>query len=85
MHRNLCVANFVRACWPYWSAATELFDTAAGDLSPCFRHVSQMLEGGALGTVTATVEPDLQNFSLHIGGDTYVLKNGKLALAKRKN
>ena len=61
-------------------ATHELFDAADGDVIPCVRVESEMLQGGVLGAVEVTVEPDVRSFKVIVGSNTYTLVDGALVL-----
>lgn len=62
-------------------ATYELFDAAEADIDPCMKVESQMLEGGVLGAVEVTVEPDV-NLIVRVGDRTYYLLDGELVLSR---
>lgn len=83
--------NWASPCWRCWPAGWEwqrrcrlatheLFDAADGDLQPCVRVESEMLNGGVLGAVEVTVEPDVRSFKVIVGSNTYTLVDGALVL-----
>jgi len=60
-------------------ATYELFDGAEGDIVPCVKVASEMLDGGALGAVEVTVEDDVVDFRVVVaGGQAYRLVAGRL-------
>lgn len=61
-------------------ATHEVFDTTAGDIVPCVRVATQMLDGGALGPVTIAIDPGLETsgVTVIVGGVTYRLARGGL-------
>jgi len=68
-------------------ATHEVFDATEGDIIPCIRVETVMLEGGALGDVRIAIDPDLASVKLivpgvgGIGAKTYELRGGALELA----
>jgi hypothetical protein len=62
-------------------AIHELFDASDdpsdGAIVPCVRVESTMLDGGRLGPIVVSVDPD-EDFSVQVGSRTYILVAGKL-------
>lgn len=64
-------------------AIHEVFDTTEGDIIPCIKVATEMLEGGALGDVTIAIDTDLKSVTVLVGSNTYKLTNGGLELVTR--
>lgn len=72
-----------RACG-HARATHELFDAADGDIIPCVKVASEMLDGGVLGAVEVAIDADLTSFRVVIdGGNSYRLVDGELVLEVR--
>ena len=60
-------------------ATYELLDAAAGAIVPCVKVESAMLEGGAIGAVAVTIDPDLPALQIVVGTQIFNLRGGVLA------
>ncbi len=59
-------------------ATHEVFDATEGDIVPCIKVATQMLDGGALGAVTVEIDADLSSFRIVVGDNAYTLVGGEL-------
>lgn len=59
-------------------ATHELFDSDDGGIIPCIKVVSEMRDGGHLGSIVVTVNGPDENFSVLVGDRAYVLLDGAL-------
>jgi hypothetical protein len=59
-------------------ATHEVFDTTEGDIIPCIKVATVMLDGGALGAVEIAVDAGLESFRLVVGEHAYRLQDGAL-------
>jgi len=59
-------------------ATHEVFDTTEGDIVPCVKVATEMLDGGAIGDVEIKIDPDLTSFRLVVGDSAYRLVGGAL-------
>ena len=75
-----CIKNTIEG---HSFASYELLDANAGGIIPCLKVASEMLEGGAIGTVEVTIDDPNLRLSLHVGGKTYNLVDGELVLDER--
>lgn len=59
-------------------ATYELLDAGEGGVTPCLKVESEMLEGGEIGAVEVTIDPELTSVRVLVGARTYDLIGGML-------